>query len=535
MGIRFDLSVVNWLAYLIQPGADVPPNLATLASEGKEYEALGIFLNKLEMGFRSSKEREREIGKKVKKARECLLEYKSRREDRGITKYVLAPLREDLGGRAWTALIIPSWTDRRLDDFLNSEFFLQKLVGHMAHKGNESNFDPGLILQLQRPEGQQDMFALLDVFPALHVALNNISRWPGLLAWNNQGDSAFFPIHPGEEEQIEGDALAIVKALNQNSGKLREIYREFMATRPQSSHSSNVLTILQLSDLHLGSKEAHSRITQVHQWVRELCHEHQDLSSILPVVTGDLMNSNSDRCRHAARLFIDFLSNLGTLQPVFILGNHDVKRHGVWGHDFRPVIQLSCAPSEVYWYDDCRVGLVCFNSVIAGSLARGFISEDQRIDLGMKIRGKTNWRDYTLVAALHHHPVKIANPPWYIKESYEKLFGGWFGKTDELKDADQFMNFVENLGMAAVIHGHKHIPKISENPNRIPIFGCGSSVGKVKRKGGRDFLSSNLITIDTRKKFLAGRILAQAVGGGPDKIEEHREHQLVYLPQTGFN
>ncbi len=47
MGIRFDLRVANWLAYVIEPRTVVPQ----LANAWEEREALGYFLFQLREGF----------------------------------------------------------------------------------------------------------------------------------------------------------------------------------------------------------------------------------------------------------------------------------------------------------------------------------------------------------------------------------------------------------------------------------------------------------------------------------------------------
>lgn len=69
--------------------------------------------------------------------------------------------------------------------------------------------------------------------------------------------------------------------------------------------------------------------------------------------------------------------------------------------------------------------------------------------------------------------------------------------------------------MAAVLHGHEHIPRFAETPTeKIPVFGCGSSVGKVKtRRPNETCISVNVVSLDPGRQSLTGRLLAEHVIG----------------------
>ena len=75
--------------------------------------------------------------------------------------------------------------------------------------------------------------------------------------------------------------------------------------------------------------------------------------------------------------------------------------------------------------------------------------------------------------------MKVTPPDWYKKPFYEQFRGSLFERTDELQDADTFLDFARQRSFTAVMHGHKHIPRLDMAPGDIPVFGCGSSVGKV--------------------------------------------------------
>jgi hypothetical protein len=543
MGLRFDINIANWIAYVLQSDAKIPG----LTSDISEKEVLDVLLRKLDAGFRSSARRKEEFTNKVSQARLKLERYKW--DSRGIAGDVLRDIRADLGDRAWTALIVPSWTDREIDHFLCADNLLRRLV-EPSNSVAEASYFSGLVLQLEQPERPD--FPLVDVFPAFQTALNNSHRWPGVLVWTSRSQSGFFPVPfsglNNGEETVQY-ILDLIKELNRNA-KLDPVRVPGLPERAETQrldYSQKVLNIIQVSDIHLGTKEANRRLPQLQRWIRQLSDELKKSGPVIPIVTGDLMDTNDDDCVARAQLFMDFLSNLGTERPKVLLGNHDVRRGGIINEDFRAAMNLYVDPPHVHWYDDHKIGLVCFNSALGGDLARGEITEQQKVYLGNLIAQKNVWRDYVLVAALHHHPIKMELPDWYVRPFYEKVFGGWFGNTDKLIDADEFIDFVENHHMGVVIHGHKHIPKISETPvGRIPVFGCGSSVGKVRRKNRKTYLSLNVISIDTTQMRLTGRLLAQPIGGGAYHEEgsdewflskakrfftlgeEPHEHQLIY-------
>ena len=544
MGLRFDINVANWIAYLLHPDATTPP----LTRSVSEYELLEALLNKLSTGFRSSFERTKDFEEKISRAKQMLRRYKL--DSRGMAHRVLAELKADLNDRIWTALIVPSWDNRDLDRFLCSDKLLRRLVEPSEPSESSDNFS-GLIIQLEQPPQRESSFPLTDVFPLFKVALNNNHEWPGLLVWTNRNQSSFFPI-PWQELPHEEKLAWYLKDLIDELNRKINLGPPGTPILPQredpavSHYSDHVVHIIQASDIHLGTKEAGKRLPQLQTWIRQLSEELAKTGLVIPIVTGDLMNTNDEESVDRAHLFMDFLSHLPTSRPKVLLGNHDVRAEGIALTDFTASMNIFADPPGVYWYEDQKLALVCFNSVLGGDLARGEVTERQIVYLGNKLREKPDWRDYLIVAALHHHPLKMDLPEWYVRPFYERIFGSWFGITDKLVDAEIFVDFVENHDMGLVVHGHKHIPKISETPNKhIPIFACGSSVGKIKRKSRKTYLSLNVLTIDTRARRVTGRLLAQPLGGGDEHVEDKddwfvermkrflgveplREQQLIY-------
>jgi 3',5'-cyclic AMP phosphodiesterase CpdA len=511
MGLRFDLNTVNWLAYLLQPGAVVP----RFSEPTMEKMALQAFLGKLEHRFHSSLRREMEFAEYVHRAQRLLDEVQYREGE--VPAVILTELRRDLGDRPWTALIVPAGDDWKLDDFLSSEDLMMRLVGLRSE-------EPGLLLQLD--SAPSEPFALTDVFPAFRVALASATRWPGILVWSRSADAAFFPFDSRNSETIEERARFLLHHLSQGLGADLESLQRLYSREVLGGRSAGRRThFLHLSDLHIGSKEASRRLPRVQQLIRNLLVEleGQGDATIIPVVSGDLMDSPTEDFLDRVRAFLNFLNDLGTEDPFIVLGNHDVRQDGFLSEQLRQALQIPLTRLRVMECD--QLAIVGFNSVISGKLARGFIGERQMIDVGNELDRVP--AKCTVIGVVHHHPTPVEIPEWYLRPFYERVLGGKFDKTDELEDAEIFVKYLESRSFAAVLHGHKHIPRIDKTPERgIPIYGCGSSVGKVPTKDGATYMSLNVITIDLGASKISGRLLGERLPGAG--LVEERRHEVVH-------
>lgn len=516
MGLRFDIQSANWIASIIDADTAVP----NMDSPETEYQTFHQFLEKLVQRYFSSPPRVELFRNRIQ---DILSQLDHHKAQEGLPYELLRELREHFRHRAWTALIIPSGNDPRIDKHLCSEELLRKLLLE------EHSAQAGLILQLEVPP--QNTFSLMDVFPAFRHALNESTHWPGVLIWTSRGDTAFVPISANSISALNADLHTIISEL----GRRVDIDLEYFLIRQKRLFQTrkspkSELNIVQLSDLHLGSREADQRIARVQQLVRNIISELGTESRIVPLVTGDLMDTPNKKCRDGVRTFIDYLSNLGTERPVIILGNHDVRKGGWLTNKYKAAFTLPIDANQVIWYEQNRVGLICFNSVRTGKLARGSIGNEQLLDIGNEIDRKKDWHEYKLIGALHHHPVPVEKPDWYAEPFYEKVLGNWFEKTDALEDAELFLNFVESRRMAALLHGHKHIPRISKTPSGLtPVFGCGSTVSKLVTQDGGLYMSINVITLNSSTGQLSGRLLAERIPGGG--LTEYKHHELVHRTQ----
>lgn len=532
MGLTFDISMANWIAYILEPGAPIPPFHDPHGPDG-ERAALFALFDVLSRGFLSSEENSDQLSRVIEA---CKTQLSEPRDSGTAVAAVVANLRGFFEWRPWTAMIVPSGNDDAVDSMLCDRELLQDLV-------RRDPASPGLILQLE--SAPQQLIALDDVFPAFEAALEESSRWPGLLVWHSGRDrtSAFFPCGAGADGEAARNAVRlrlvwIIERLYRAARQpvdplaLADLRQFFEVAFPDTRRTGTRLHLVQLSDMHLGSSEAGARLPRLRKHFKTICELCDSRDTIVPILSGDLMDSPSEANLDAARKFLGELRDLG-YAPLCILGNHDVRKDGWLRRMLGEALQLPTTHG-VHWYDDARVGIVCMNSVVGGHLATGYIGERQRIDIASEIECKRAANDFALVGVLHHHPVAVEPPSWVVAPWYERWLGNSFEKTELLEDATEFVSFVEATQMTAVLHGHKHIPRIAKTPNKlIPVFGCGSSVGKIKTNSpGRTCISINLLTLDPAAKFLTGRLLVEeTIGQGLFTLGRH---SLVYRARSDW-
>ncbi len=507
MGFRFSMEHANWVAHLLHSSGPVPP----LTHDTEAREALTRLLSTFEHRFFSTRIWRHEARFA---AHEILDELRQGRE---LSPSVLAPLRYFLSGYPWVSLLLPSGTDPETDRLLTSRELLESLVEIRPD-------DPGLILQLETvPER---MLPLSHVFSAFKIALASSNEWPGVLTWTPTGDGVFFPL-PRQTSDARESLQWIFSHLAAASGvDLSLLKRQYDRHAPGAVRDrSKTLSLLHLSDVHLGSKVSARRMPRVQQIIRSIVAELGEDTPIVPVVTGDLMDTPDDSHLDALRAFLGFLQNLGVEDPLVTLGNHDVRTDG-WLHpDYKNALQVAIRP--IVWFDESEVALISFDSVRGGRLARGQIGERQMIDVGNALDQEGRERSrFARVGLLHHHPTPVDRPDWYHQPIWERLMGGAFQATEDLEDARTFLDWAKARQFAALLHGHKHIPRVDATQG-IVIVGCGSSVGKVQTPdAGRTYMSVNVVTIDTGTGKISCRLRAERIPGAG--LETAETHELLY-------
>jgi hypothetical protein len=508
LGLQFDLETANWMAFVVDHRLPIPSTLESSV----QRDRLLAFFDHFQERFYSTPDREAELREAVHRARSRLIES----TDPKAIADAIEEIRYHFQRRHWTALILPSGDDPELDEYLCSSAFLRMLLDQIQASG--------LILQLAEPPGRR--LVLEQIFPAMQFALADSSAWPGLLVWNSREEGAFFPFGRRDHASIDERARWIIQKTSDERmlrhRSILEIADLYLVAFPDLKPKGAQLHILQISDLHLGSPEASTRLPRVEQHIERLTRELGN-GTVVPVVTGDLMDSPTDRNLDDARRFLRSLSDLGTAAPLVVLGNHDVRKDGWLRRTLGRALQIPTTHG-VHWYDEAQVGIACFNSVVDGRLARGYIGERQWIDISNALDAGGDRSSFAVVGVLHHHPIPVAVPDWITRSFYERLMPSAFEATTILEDAASFVQRVEAIPMATVLHGHEHIPAIGETPHLgIPVFGCGSSVGKIKTRNAHETcISINVVSIDVERQYVTGRVLAERiVGAGLSAIDRH--------------
>lgn len=506
MGFRFSLEHANWLAHVLQPVGATP----RLEHEFEQQETLRTFVETFEHNFFASRSESMRLRHLLY---ELIHDIRLHRESPSVA---LNALRDYFRDVPWVSLLLPSGSHPESDRLLTDRNFLSELV-HIRPG------DPGLILQLG--EVPREEIALDHVFPAFRVALAEITRWPGALVWTPSGDACFFELSH-RVDSIRDRLRWLYSHLDTHFGSpdLQLLKQQFSREVLQGEGDFSQVKIIHLSDLHLGSQLARRRIPRVQTLIRSVVTELGEQAPIVPVITGDLMDSPNDENLGDLRSFMGFLDSLGIEKPVIVLGNHDVREDGWLNPRFEQAVNISRVP--VTWMDDYGVAFVCFNSVNGGHLARGLIGEGELGYVGNAIDEYPEKASaFTLLAALHHHPIPVDHPSWYRRSWYERLLGAKFEKTEALEDAEVFLDWLQTRGVPAVLHGHKHIPRFDKH-GELAVIGCGSTVGKVETaERGQTYMSLNVLTIDRSRSSIGCRLRAERIPGAG--LESGESHELV--------
>lgn len=406
------------------------------------------------------------------------------------------------------SILLPGFdSNNPINSLLTKEDILERIV-HI-HPG-----DTALILQFEERFNKEDK-AILNVFSKFDKALHQIDNWPGVFLWNKD-DSLFLPI------QNETELYEIFKVIRYENHTFNFLRQRF----EQKKRAKNYAYLFHLSDLHFGNKLAEKRTIRVVRILEDQISKLEKSASIVPIITGDLMQSPNSTNKQAYLQFSELLISKGFEKPIHILGNHDVDTSGVLKlvTNQKAIISSLSNNSKIEIFEDLKLAIIKFDSNTGGELAQGKIGEDQLMEIGNEIDAIKNKDSYTFIAILHHHPLEIENPEWYAKDWYESLLGTkGFEKTMKLVDADLFLEWIEKRGIKYILHGHKHIPKIQKYKD-ITVVASGSSTGSVKhQEKGKTYLSYNLIKydIDTQQPVSISIIAEEIIGAGTKNMLLH--------------
>lgn len=406
------------------------------------------------------------------------------------------------------SVLLPGFDNQNpINSILTRESTLERIV--QIHPG-----DTALILQFEEQFNKEDK-AILNVFPKFDKALYQMNNWPGVFLWNKE-DSLFLPI------KTEDELYEIFKVIGYEKNSFNISRKRF----EKKNKPRNYAYLFHMSDLHFGNKLAEKRIMRVVRILEDQIGKLEESAVIIPIITGDIMQSPSSTNKQTFLQFSELLLSKGFEKPIHILGNHDVDTSGILKllTNQKAIISSLSRTSKIEIIEDLKLAIIKFDSNTGGELAQGKIGENQLMEIGNEIDAIKNKNAYTFIALLHHHPMEIENPNWYAKEWYESLLGTkHLEKTMKLVDAELFLEWIQNRGIKYVLHGHKHIPKIQKHQD-ITIIASGSSTGSVKHQDkGKTFLSYNLIKydIDTQQPVSISIIAEEIIGAGTKNMLLH--------------
>jgi len=406
------------------------------------------------------------------------------------------------------AVLLPGFNDNHeVNRAMLDERVLKRIVE--IHPG-----DSALILQFTENFNREEK-AILNVFPKFETALNQIENWAGVFLWNDN-DSLFLPV------RNESDLYHIFHIIRYEDNSFHYLREQFEKKYKPKEYAY----LFHLSDLHFGNKLAEKRMMRIIRVLENKIQTLDEKSTLIPVITGDLMNTPSSANHQTYLQFEELLLTKGFEKSIYILGNHDVDTSGFIKMltTQKSVIASLSANTKIELIKDLGLAIIKFDSNTGGEFAQGKIGEDQLMQIGNEIDAIKNKENYTFIALLHHHPKEIENPAWYAKDWYEAILGyKTFEKTMKLVDSELFLDWINARGIKLILHGHKHIPKIQEHKN-ITIVAAGSSSGSVKHKeDGKTFLTYNLIKYDVqnRKPVSCSIIAEEIIGAGTKNMLLH--------------
>jgi hypothetical protein len=305
-------------------------------------------------------------------------------------------------------------------------------------------------------------------------------------------------------------------------GRLKVEYKDAF---PEIFENENkTINILHLSDLDIGKKSSSRRMARVRQFIRHLLEELGDTSTIVPVITGNLMENPSEKHINQIRSFWNFLAELGTEEPLFVLGENDVKKDGDINENYRNSVGFPV--TKIIWYDEEKLGLICIDSVMKGKLERGSIVLDQLSDIEYEIERKNNFEDYKLVMLLHHHPISHESKGNTTQAFYEKIVGAPFTNIEALEGSDTLLSFVKEHSISAILHGKGHIPLISKTGQNVSVVGCGRTIGNTSQADGSVYFSINLLSMNEATDKISARLLAYRKPGSG--LIESKWHEIIF-------
>ena len=471
MGVRFDLSSTNVVAYLISPRNLEAPRM----TRGQLQAFLEGIANDSDYTQPRIISSSPQLILNIKRTALDSLESLARRGTRlgyddmvpsALLREILEPFAVAISSYGVYILPIGSWRDSDVLERFSQE--AARIPGHGILVLIPDYFEPRQNVQV------------LDPALAATEAIKNRSAWPGAIFMLRSGEVNFLSIDEARNRVSDLAHISSKRPLDQVAIK------KVVTAPPGLSADKPIRRLLHLSDLHFGT----SRAAETEIFVQTALKEH--LSNIdRIVITGDLFDQPRRRDAQQYRNFAQQLHLLSGKPPIIVPGNHDQRVFGNailgFGRRLRQLADIRW--QEVVIEHESQIAFFCFDSSRTGDLARGCVDRHQLLKMATEYEVNNNGHvldSYLKVALVHHHPY----PYDAVRETPIIDPRGWIGRESfiELRESDKFLAWCASRDVELILHGHKHIPRLVVE--RVPVHtgdthasrplttvGCGSTLG----------------------------------------------------------
>jgi hypothetical protein len=323
-------------------------------------------------------------------------------------------------------------------------------------------------------EGQRNLDFFNPVPGAAEICLYP-ERWPGLLLWEQSGESLFAPLESGMPHLAE---LA--------GGLPFKNVKRYLPHAP----TRKGVRLLHLSDLHCGTRHTAKKQAYLLSAIKDVFSEKYDRI----IITGDLFNSPWTWKWREFENFRQMIRMVTNHDPILIPGNHDLRYRGtmVWrlGSMIRADGELEWKRLELDEENKCI--FFCFNSAKKGNFARGEVVEDDLFDAGSEYQviaaRKPEIRNWLRIAIVHHHPYKFdMKAEGWTARILEKLHIPE-GRLVDMSESERFVTWCADRGVQLILFGHRHVQRriaqrirVRDGTNiedvALTAIGCGTSLG----------------------------------------------------------
>lgn len=388
----------------------------------------------------------------------------------------------------WKVMIVPDFNDDPISNILRG----QSLFAQIYEK--YENIIPFLC-----PNKKEDAVLQTNhLYPPFEKLIYHLKRMPYLFIFNDENEQYFIEID---------SRMALMNVLDKiNQGEHPSKY--------QITHHDEMAYLIQLSDLHFGPKKHAKFKDHLLQLLDNQIARLPKRCIIKFLITGDLMDSPSQKNMYIATEFLNELKRRYHAEVQFVLGNHDmiVKGVNIFKKQKAKVVAYILG-ENVRVLEDLKIVLIKMNSSLSGNFARGKIGQRQLDEIDDELTTIENLDTYKPIVMLHHHLTPIHKADFLKKNWREKTFVGKISNmTKALIDNELVIDWMKQRHVHFAFHGHQHIPALNVVDN-IYMIGAGTSTGVMKDDIDA-YLSYNLIQYNLNtQKMISCTLFYEDVNG----------------------